>query len=102
MELMPIRCVLGVPVEAGLTADSVIVQLPPPGALPAPTVTLEGDGVETPAAKFTLVALAVHPPEMEMLALTAPSVPPVRVTENVVEPVETGMLVAVPLTLSAS
>lgn len=82
----------GLPVDAGLTAARLTPQLVFAVAVPALTVMVAGDGVVLPAAKDTLWALSEQPPEMEMLAFTAPSVPPVRVTEKLVEPVETGML----------
>lgn len=94
-ELIETECEDGLPVVAGLTAPRLIVQLPPAGALPALMVTDAGEGEALPVANEMLFALRVQPPVTLKEALTAPDVPPVRVAEKAVEPVEAGMLEAV-------
>ncbi|PWB64679.1 MAG: hypothetical protein C3F16_03535 [Betaproteobacteria bacterium] len=65
-------------------------------------VTEAGDGTPEPLEKLTTSVLRVQPPVTLRLPLTAPVVPPVRATVKVVEPLVTGMPVAVPKVFSAS
>jgi len=91
----PMLCVLGVPVVAGASAVSVIVQVAPPTAVPADAVTVAGTGVTEPSANVTVEAESVQPPVTPRLPVTAPEAPPERFTEKTVEPVVTGKLVSV-------
>jgi len=94
---------LGEPRLAPL-AVSVIAQLAPAAAVPAPTVSEAGVGEAEPSANETDDPDSVQPPVMPRVPVAAPppAVIPDRETAIVVEPEATGILPAVPDVLRLS